>query len=51
MPLSNFVKGKRETRMLNGHEVVVIMPNKSISYEEGVKKLEELVDKIQNKKS
>ena len=46
VPESIFLSGKREIRRLNNHDVVVILPDNPMPYEEGVRKMESLVDKI-----
>jgi len=43
------LKGKRVKRRLNNHTITVILPGKKISYEEGMKKMREIADKINNK--
>lgn len=45
------LSGKTQKRILNNHEVTVVVPSHPISYEKGVKKLEKLVEKINKKKS
>ena len=44
-----FLKGKREKIILNGREVEVIKPSKDISYEEGVKRIDKLIEEIKRK--
>ncbi len=51
MEKTDILEGKEEVRQLNGHRVVVVVPNKRISYEEGVKRLEKLFERIQKRAS
>ncbi len=46
MAMRSFLHGKRERKKLNGHFVTVIVPDKKLSYEEGVKRIEELLGRI-----
>lgn len=41
-----FLNGKREVKKLNRHYVTVIVPDKKLSYEEGTKKIEELIKQV-----
>ena len=41
-----FLKGKREEIILNGHKVTVIKPSKKVSYEEGMKRIDKIIDKM-----
>ena len=44
---SEFLKGKQVKRKLNRHTVTVILPpGKKISYEEGVKRMKEIAEKL-----
>jgi len=43
------IGGKVETINLNNHIVSVITPKKSVSYEEGVKRIDKLISKIKKR--
>jgi len=44
-----FQKNKREKVVLNGREVTVIKPRKHVSFEEGDKRIEELIKRVKSK--
>ncbi len=46
----DFLEGKTKVRRLNNHDVVVVVPSKRISYEEGSRKLDEMFAKIRKRK-
>lgn len=46
MARKSFLRGRRERRRINGHYVTVIVPDKKLSYEEGVKRIQELARKF-----
>ena len=49
MAKMDFLEGKTRVRRLNNHDVVVIMPKRRISYEEGSRELDKLTDKIRKR--
>jgi uncharacterized protein YjaG (DUF416 family) len=42
----SFLNGKREKDQLNQHFVTVIVPDKKIPFDEGTKKIEELIKQV-----
>ena len=46
----DFLEGKTKIRRLNNHDVVVVVPSKRISYEEGSRKLDAMFAKIRKRK-
>lgn len=43
------IGGKREDRTLNGHVVTVILPKMRVSYEEGIQRIDRIIEEAKKR--